>query len=78
MMRPMTQGPPHPAIIFVEVPCAGVDWSRRTKPLPHYRHHRADRDAPRPPQPIPTPGIDRVAVQRLLEQGRRALADARL
>jgi hypothetical protein len=61
------------------VPAAGVDWARRTKPPPHYRHHRADRAAPRPPlQPIPTHVIDKAAIRRLLEQGKRALAEARL
>jgi hypothetical protein len=65
---------PHPSIIFIEVPVAGVDWAKKVKPA-LYRKHKAKREAWPPVQPIPH--LDRAEILRRVEEARRAIAEAR-
>jgi hypothetical protein len=70
----MTAHTPNPTIVFVPVPAAGSPkYARALKP--NYRRHKAQRPPNLPQQPIPKPVIDRAAVQRILDQGRKVLAE---
>jgi hypothetical protein len=65
---------PKPVVIFVETPSAGSPkFGRQAKPT--YRRHKAQRPPNLPVQQIPKPVIDRVAVQRILDMGKRVLAE---
>jgi hypothetical protein len=77
----MPIGPVQTQVIFIPVPtptpCAGVDYGRPDHPKPN-RRHKAQRELWRPQRNIPQrPVIDRDLIERMREQARRTIANAK-